>query len=500
MKISLIKTVLFFSLIVNLSPAQTFLNGSFETNSAGASDQINLSNATFNAMMPDVNSFGTNGNMDIIQSTTWGGGGAQHCKWYVALTGGGTDAITLKLSAPLVTGTTYTMSFWDRKDVAFPGTSIEVGLSTTNSNVGSVIYTAPASVNNTWTQRTFTFIAPNNGDYVSVVQSGASSISEWVQIDNFTLNNNGTGVLTLASSANPICSGSSAVFTVTGGGSYTWTPSGSLSSANGSVVTASPLTTTVYTVNASAGTGTCIYTASYTLGVIPQVSVVLTPSIICAGNATTLTATGSASYSWTPSTGLSNTTGSIVIASPGVSTNYSVTGGTGTCISIATASVQIKPAPQLSVTGSPGLVCKSEKRILSVSGAANYTWSPGAIFTSTLLVNTQSTGTLVYTAIGQHTNGCTASKNFTVTVQNCNDLKEVTRINIELFPNPSTGEFTITCELNVDLSIFSSSGALVMEVALAGDSRSVQIGPLAPGVYFVVDKTSSIRKRIVISR
>ncbi|MBK7667880.1 MAG: hypothetical protein IPJ32_11410 [Sphingobacteriaceae bacterium] len=75
---------LVFVLFANISLAQNFLNGSFENNTAAGIDRINLSNAAFNGFMPNVNSYGTTPNLDIIQSPTWGGGGAQHCKYYVA--------------------------------------------------------------------------------------------------------------------------------------------------------------------------------------------------------------------------------------------------------------------------------------------------------------------------------------------------------------------------------------------------------------------------------
>ncbi len=52
-------------------------------------------------------------------------------------------------------------------------------------------------------------------------------------------------------------------------------------------------------------------------GVSPNVS-------IQAGQNTTLTASGGTGYSWTPSAGLNNTTGSSVVASPSVTTTYSV--------------------------------------------------------------------------------------------------------------------------------------------------------------------------------
>src|SRR3954471_1423316 len=104
-------------LVVSLlvcSPAfgQTVLNGDFE-NTTASSDQINLSNTAYNSEMANSFSFGSYGDMDIIKSATYCGN-AQSGNWFVAFTGGGTDAISLTLSAPLVAGGSYTVSFYDR--------------------------------------------------------------------------------------------------------------------------------------------------------------------------------------------------------------------------------------------------------------------------------------------------------------------------------------------------------------------------------------------------
>src|SRR5690242_12780899 len=88
--------VLFF--FPGKASSQSFLNGSFESNSVSG-DQINMTNAAFNAAMANTFAFGSYGDMDIITSSTWGP--PQSGSWYVALTGGGTDIITLKASAPL---------------------------------------------------------------------------------------------------------------------------------------------------------------------------------------------------------------------------------------------------------------------------------------------------------------------------------------------------------------------------------------------------------------
>src|SRR5688572_4886585 len=109
--------------------SQTFLNGSFEIHTV-SSDQINMTNPAFNGIMANTFAFGTYGDMDVITSGSWGGSaGGQQGSWYVALTGGGTDMFSMRLSAPLVAGTTYTVRFYDRCDAGFASTRILIGQS-----------------------------------------------------------------------------------------------------------------------------------------------------------------------------------------------------------------------------------------------------------------------------------------------------------------------------------------------------------------------------------
>ncbi len=229
--------------------AQTFVNGNFEDNLAGGSDQINLSNADCNAKLPGVTSFGSYGDVDIIKSSAYGGSGAQNGTWYIAITGGGTDIVALALTTPLVEGRSYSISFYDRRASGYQVSPIQIGLSTSNTNFGTVVHTtSELAVHNVWTKRTFTFVAPNNGRFITV-QMTKGGISEWVNIDNFVFNNNKcAGPLKILASATSVELGSSVTFTVQGSSDYTWSSASTLSSATGSIVTATPEENMVYTV------------------------------------------------------------------------------------------------------------------------------------------------------------------------------------------------------------------------------------------------------------
>ena len=186
-----VKEYVLLSLLVILvslrTGAQEFINGDFEDNTA-TTDQINLTNPVFTAAMANTEAFGTFGNCDIITSGTWGGGGAQNGDWYVALTGGGTDIISMELNTPLVSGQTYSFSFWDRKEPLYTCFPVEIGVSNSSSDFGESVYVADGNaINNIWTERVVTFTAPFDAEYITVQQSAGTS-SNWVNIDNFSVN------------------------------------------------------------------------------------------------------------------------------------------------------------------------------------------------------------------------------------------------------------------------------------------------------------------------
>ncbi len=82
-------------------------------------------------------------------------------------------------------------------------------------------------------------------------------------------------------------------------------------------------------------------TASITCN--PQdLAISVIPATICLGESVALTAGGADTYTWSPATGLSDTTGTVVIASPTVTTVYTVTGLTGCFSGDTTVTVTVQ--------------------------------------------------------------------------------------------------------------------------------------------------------------
>jgi hypothetical protein len=168
-----------------------------------------------------------------------------------------------------------------------------------------------------------------------------------------------------------ICEGESTVLTATGAQLYVWTPPTGLNTIFGPTVTASPTTTTTYTVT-GASIWNCISQASVTVTVnpLPVVSVAAFDSIC--SNAAALTLTGGTPAGGTYSgTGVVNNIFTPSVAGIGTHTiEYMYSDGNG-CSGSASSTITVKncgcTAPKIpsSITG-PNQLCAGVPGVYSV--------------------------------------------------------------------------------------------------------------------------------------
>jgi len=157
-------------------------------------------------------------------------------------------------------------------------------------------------------------------------------------------------------------------------------------------------------------------------------------SAICAGQSSSLSAipvnhAAPVTYTWSPATGLSATTGANVLATPASTTNYIVT-ALDACSSTATSAaftVTVNPLPSVSVSPTSGLICGTDDNTksplnytLTASGNSNtYTWFPsgGLSATSGATVNASPYSNTSYVVTGRITaTGCTSTATSVITV------------------------------------------------------------------------------------
>ncbi len=175
-----------------------------------------------------------------------------------------------------------------------------------------------------------------------------------------------------------------------------------------------------YTVTVTDDNG-CSKSRTFIVQAIPptMVGVSASSDTICAGQSTTLTATNEVSYTWSPTSSLDTSAGASVIATPSVTTTYTVTGSDGNgCQSQATVTIVVNQLPAIIATATPSSICRGSSSTLNVSGADTYTWSPADSLSATTgaSVTANPYYTTIYTVTGTDANGCMNSSNVTLTV------------------------------------------------------------------------------------
>jgi gliding motility-associated-like protein len=121
-----------------------------------------------------------------------------------------------------------------------------------------------------------------------------------------------------------ICPGASYTIIAEGASTYSWSPGETLNTTSGDEVIATPEESpTVYSVTGTLGT--CVNTVTSTVELSPPLANAGNDTTIIISESAVLDASGGTSYSWTPTSTLSNPNIANPIATPTVTTTYTVT-------------------------------------------------------------------------------------------------------------------------------------------------------------------------------
>jgi PKD repeat protein len=222
-------------------------------------------------------------------------------------------------------------------------------------------------------------------------------------------------------------------------------------------------------------------TANYVLvNQLPIVNVSPSSPVICSGTSVTLLASGANTYAW--SNGLGS--GSTKTVSPTSTTTYTVTGSNGiACETLQTVTVTVNPSPNVPSIAQNGNVLSAQ-----VTGSYTYQWYlngnalPGET-NSTIQIDVSGTYSVKIT----DNNGCSSSSsNFNAQL---GTVLENVEQQINLYPNPNSGSFTIDLPEGVELNILTVTdayGKLVnTEYSASGTGMFVNLSSIARGVYFL---------------
>lgn len=156
---------------------------------------------------------------------------------------------------------------------------------------------------------------------------------------------------------------------------------------------------------------TATYSSTINIPALPTASI-SGNTTVCSGQSTTLTASGGVTYLWSPGGSTSST---ITVTPTILAHTYTVTATDANgCTATATVNVSIQPTPGLILNDQ--IICRGQSTTLTAVGGFTYLWNTTAT-TASIYVSPASTTSYTVTATG--TNGCTASKQVTVFVRDC---------------------------------------------------------------------------------
>lgn len=217
---------------------------------------------------------------------------------------------------PVTIGLTNNLTMNTRSDTSIcPGAAISAN---TTSNATTYSWTPTAGVSNPAIANP-TLSPATTTTYTVTGTTGVCTVSK-----TFTISVQSN--ITLAVHADTtICNGASFnAGTVSNATTYSWSPTAGVSNPAIANPVLSPTTTTTYTVTAS--TGFCTSVKTFKVTVLPAVTVSAGPGLsVFGGSSVTLQGSGSAgTYLWTPATGLSATNILNPVATPAVTTTYTL--------------------------------------------------------------------------------------------------------------------------------------------------------------------------------
>ena len=251
------------------------------------------------------------------------------------------------------------------------------------------------------------------GNYIATITDVNSCVST-VPVTITT-----TNTLTMNTRADTtICAGAS--FTpgiVSNATAYSWSPTTGVSNPAIANPVLSPNATTTYTVTGTLGTCTATSTFKVTVNTVNLSN--RADTSICIGSSFTPNLTGSATtFSWSPTTGVSNPNIVNPVLNPVVTTTYTVTATTGSCSVTRTFKVTVLQGVTVFAGNDVSIFTGSSIQLQGTGTTGTYLWTPATGLSATNILNPRAnpSTTTTYTLRITTPAGCTNTDDVVVTV------------------------------------------------------------------------------------
>ena len=145
------------------------------------------------------------------------------------------------------------------------------------------------------------------------------------------------------------------------------------------------------------------------------------------------------------------------------------------------------------------MVCKGDNVTFIGNGASTYQWaSTTSLVQIGTLLNTVVQSSGAYTVTGTDVNGCVGKYLFTLDVEECTGINELSNSqnDITAYPNPNSGVFNIESKQGgvKSIDIYDVTGRNVYSGTMNNSTTKINIGEMPNGVYSVKVKTGEAIK------
>jgi hypothetical protein len=287
-----------------------------------------------------------------------------------------------------------------------------------------------------------------------------------------------------------LCHLQTTVLTFTSGGTVSWynNPNGGAPFFSGNSFTVPIIPAGVYTCYVAVSN---CYTVSprvpITFTIKPSPTVSLNSGVVCRSSSFTLHPIVLGAFTYTFS---SNST----VVTPSVNTSYSLTAVNNMgCTNSAVCYVTVAENPTVNVVTSHNFMCKGDTAVLNATGAQTYSWTGGPASNTFAVSPPQHT---YYYVTGTDANGCVNTASITQFVTECVGITSIDRDQgIEIYPNPSNGEITVSAKNAGEMVIHDALGRVVWTMPLHAGEARYDVRPLASGIYYIEIRGAAITCR-----
>ena len=296
-----------------------------------------------------------------------------------------------------------------------------------------------------------------------------------------------------------VCSGNPATLTASGANTYQWD-----NGAGVPITVVNPVSTTIYTVVGTYSATGCFKAKTVTVTVFSPTFNVAGSHSTCIGGAITLVASGATNgYSWNtippynfPSITVSPTVATVYIVSANTTSNGV------TCNTSQSFSVSIYLNPTITAVAERTLICKNESGNLIAGGGNTYLWSTSQTGS---IVPVSPTSLTIYSVTGTDANGCVGTATVSLKVSNCVGITQynTSTDQLEIYPNPNNGEFTINSVSDITLKLTNELGQIVKIINLSSmNDHKVSVSNLANGIYFMSGEKDNVKinQKIIVNK